>query len=435
MLTEGPGIITLTPIDVSISRPLELNPDKLSLALEPEAAAIYSQSVTSKEATGSVELKGAYMVVDIGGGTVDITVQEEIDGGIEVKSIPTGNTSGGTEVNELFSKFIQNLVQDTNFSRFRQSGEEINVHGVINKFIYQEFENIKLQFGTRKLKQSEDVCILLPNELIEFYTTEYIEKQAKNLAGVDFEDDTLYILYDVAESSFFEPIVRDIINSVISVFESVNEKIETVYLVGGFGGCKYIHERLQDGLLKRFQNIDCRIIVPTSPKLAIAQGAVMWRRDPSVIKARRADATYGTDVAQPFNPLVHDLHYCGMHKETNQVYCLDIFDIFIQKGEIVKANEVFVSEIATDGLTTSLSILSSHESGVRYVKDKEGKPTVTKVGELVIDTPNPDNLPDHQRKVEVSMMFSETEIQAKAKYLLTGEEVKTVCDFLSAQKE
>ena len=109
MLTEGPGITTLTPIDVSISRPLELNPDKLSLALEPEAAAIYSQSVTSKEATGSIELKGAYMVVDIGGGTVDITVQEEIDGGIEVKSIPTGNTCGGMEVNELFQSLFKIL--------------------------------------------------------------------------------------------------------------------------------------------------------------------------------------------------------------------------------------------------------------------------------------------------------------------------------------
>ena len=160
--------MALTPTDVVISRPLELNPDKLSLALEPEAAAIYSQSVTSKEAAGSVELKGAYMVVDIGGGTVDITVQEEIDGGIEVKSIPTGNTSGGMEVNELFSKFIQNLVQDTNFSRFRQSSEEINVHGVINKLIYQEFEGMKLQFGTRKLKPSDDMSILLPDELIEF---------------------------------------------------------------------------------------------------------------------------------------------------------------------------------------------------------------------------------------------------------------------------
>ena len=245
----------------------------------------------------------------------------------------------------------------------------------------------------------------------------------------------MYFHYDVAESSFFEPIVKDIINSVISVFESVNEKIETVYLVGGFGGCNYIHERLQDGLLKRFQSMICRIIVPTSPKLAIAQGAVMWRKDPSVIKARRADATYGTDVAQPFDPLIHDLHYCGMHKETNQVLCGDIFDIFIQKGEIVKSNEVFVSEIATGETSAVLDILSCQERGVRYVKDKEGKPTVTKVGELVIDTPNPDNLPLHERKVEVSMMFSETEIQAKAKYLLTGEEVKTVCDFLSAQKE
>ena len=435
MLTEGPGITTLTPTDVSISRPLEVNPDKLSLALEPEAAAIYSQTVTSKEAPGSLELKGAYMVVDIGGGTVDITVQEEKDGGIEVKSIPTGNTCGGTEVNELFSKFIQNLVQDTNFSRFRQSGEEINVHGVINKLIYQEFESIKLQFGTKKLKQSEDISILLPNELIKFYTEESIQKQVKDLAGVDFEDDTLHIPYNIAESSFFEPIVKDIINSVISVFESVDEKIETVYLVGGFEGCKYVHERLQDGLTKRFQSIDCRIIVPTSPKLAIAQGAVMWRSDPSVIKARRADATYGTAVAQPFNPLVHDLHYCGAHKETNEVFCLDIFDIFIEKGEIVKSNEVFVSEIATGATSAVLNILSCQERGVRYVKDKEGKPTVTKVGELVIDTPNPDNLPVHERKVEVSMMFSETEIQAKAKYLLTGEEVKTVCDFLSAQKE
>ena len=435
MLTEGPGITTLTPINVAISRPLEINPDKLSLALEPEAAAIYSQSVTSKEAAGSIELKGAYMVVDIGGGTVDITVQEEIDGGIEVKSIPTGNTCGGTEVNELFSKFIQNLVQDTNFSHFHQSGEEINVHGVINKLVYQEFEGMKLQFGTRKLKPNDDMCILLPNEMIEYYTREAIEKQAKELSGVDFEDDTLYIPYNVAESNFFEPIVRDIIDLVISVFESITEKIETIYLVGGFGGCNYIHERLQDGFLKRFQSIDCRIVVPTSPKLAIAQGAVMWRRDPSVIKARRADATYGTAVAQPFNPLFHDLHYCGMHKETKEVFCVDVFDIFIEKGEIVKANEVFVSEIAAGGTNAVLSILSCQERGVRYVKDKEGKPTVTKVGELVIDTPNPDNLPDHQRKMEVSMMFSETEIQAKAKYLLTGEEVKTVCDFLSVQKE
>ena len=54
--------------------PNEVNPDKLSLALEPEVAAIYSQQVTEKEVveagTSFQKPKGNYMVLDIGGGTV-----------------------------------------------------------------------------------------------------------------------------------------------------------------------------------------------------------------------------------------------------------------------------------------------------------------------------------------------------------------------------
>ena len=59
--------------------------------------------------------------------------------------------------------------------------------------------------------------------------------------------------------------------------------------------------------------------------------------------------------------------------------------------------------------------------------------TVTTIGRLVIDIPNPDNLPREKRTVDVTMDFSGTEIQAKATYCATGEEFKTVCDFLSAQ--
>ena len=54
-----------------------------------------------------------------------------------------------------------------------------------------------------------------------------------------------------------------------------------------------------------------------------------------------------------------------------------------------------------------------------------------KIGRLVIEVPNPDNLPLEERIVDVTMDFSGTEIQAKAKYRVTGKEVKTVCDFLS----
>ena len=71
--------------------------------------------------------------------------------------------------------------------------------------------------------------------------------------------------------------------------------------------------------------------------------------------------------------------------------------------------------------------------GVHYTVDKNRKSTVTTIGQLVIDIPNPDNLPREKRTVDVTMDFSGTEIQAKATYCATGEEFKTVCDFLSAQ--
>ena len=38
-----------------------------------------------------------------------------------------------------------------------------------------------------------------------------------------------------------------------------------------------------------------------------------------------------------------------------------------------------------------------------------------------------------ERIVDVTMDLSSTEIQAKAKYRVNRQEVKTVCDFLSAQ--
>lgn len=80
-----------------------------------------------------------------------------------------------------------------------------------------------------------------------------------------------------------------------------------------------------------------------------------------------------------------------------------------------------------------LDIWSTPFLGVQYIKDKDGKMNVTKIGELIIDIPNPDNLPREKRVIDVTMDFSGTEIQAKAKYRVNGNEVKTVCDFLSAQ--
>ena len=112
-----------------------------------------------------------------------------------------------------------------------------------------------------------------------------------------------------------------------------------------------------------------------------------------------------------------------------------MFDVFLEKGELIDVNQNLTIDLSPSNASNtkvSIEIYSTPCLGVQYIKDKDGKRTAVKIGKLVIDAPNPDNLPVEERIIDVTMDFSGTEIQAKAKYRLNGKEVKTVCDFLSA---
>ena len=59
-----------------------------------------------------------YMVLDIGGGTIDITIQdydESVDK-ISVILTPTGNAWGGTTVNSAFFEMMEEIVGDKGLS-------------------------------------------------------------------------------------------------------------------------------------------------------------------------------------------------------------------------------------------------------------------------------------------------------------------------------
>ena len=215
-------------------------------------------------------------------------------------------------------------------------------------------------------------------------------------------------------------------------------EVNTFYLVGGFGGCKYVHEKVKAAIEKGYMSKSqlCKVLVPPSPDLAVAQGAVIWRKDPEKVKARRSDATYGIGIYQVFDPKKHDEYYQYYHKEENEYRCDDVFSVFLEKGELARADEVIATDLipySQSSTKMKIIIYSTPNLGVQYIKDKKGESTVTKIGQLLIDIPNPDNLPKRERKVDITINFSGTEIQAKAKYRVNGEEVKTVCDFLSAQ--
>ena len=443
LLVESSSISQFTPISgVSLPLPPEVNPDKLSLALEPESAALYSQEmvgdqIASDPSTAIIKRPSDYMVIDIGGGTVDITAHIEVDGGIVVENIPTGNAWGGTQVNEAFSKMLQHIVNDLEFKKFLDTEGRSQRMAALNNIFYNEFEKQKILFGQRK---TQEIAISLPKMFVKFYE-KVLEKGAEKMLGVEYDEDvndTLYIDKEVVESQLFGPALDGIIKCTLEAIEENEYKVNTFYLVGGFGGCKYVHEKVTAAIEEAYKSKDqsCTVLVPPTPHLAVATGAAMWRKNPEKIKARRSDATYGIAISQKFNPEKHDEHYKFYNEEQKEEKCCSVFCVFLEKGELAKADEVITSSIRPSyqsNIDMNFGIYSTSNLGIQYVKDKNGKSTVTEIGQLVIDIPNPDNLPREKRLVDVTMDFSGTEIQAKAKYGVTGEEVKTVCDFLSIQ--
>ncbi|XP_019859063.1 PREDICTED: heat shock 70 kDa protein 12A-like [Amphimedon queenslandica] len=427
LTSDAPGITRFTPVGSPLPRPEEVNPEKLSLALEPEVAAIYAQH--QSEVSGTPPQR--YMVVDIGGGTVDITVHDKSNGRISVVLPPMGNTWGGTTVNEALSELLQEAVDDKGFESFIKSG--VSNKAVINKLVFEDFEEQKKVFGDAT-PGIDEMVLKLPRAFINHYESNEILKVMMHNMRYDPRKGSLSIGYDLIEKKVFQFTIDRIIECVRAAFDKLPSKINTVYLVGGFGGCRFVRQKIEEAIAQHCGILYDNIVCPQYPGLAVVSGAVIWRKDPNIIQSRVADATYGIAGGPAFDPSIHDEHYRYVDEDGEQ-RCKSVLCVYVLKGEAIK-DEVYqirFRPLYQSQKQLSFALYCTTDDGVQYVRDKEGKPTVRKIGELILDLPNPDNVPRKERHIDVYMDFSGTEIQARAQYTITGEEVKTVCDFLSNQ--
>ncbi|XP_019855069.1 PREDICTED: heat shock 70 kDa protein 12A-like [Amphimedon queenslandica] len=429
LTSDAPGITRFTPVGSPLPRPEEVNPEKLSLALEPEVAAIAAQHQS--------EVKGLppqrYMVVDIGGGTVDITVHDKSNGRISVVLPPMGNTWGGTTINEALSMLLEEAVDDGGFQSFIES-DPISARATLNKLFYEEFEERKKRFGNA-IEGFSEIVLILPRPFIRYYGSDKLHEASKQNMYYDPGDDSLSIGYDQLEEKIFKSTVDKIIECVRAAFDGLKDHIDTVYLVGGFGGCKFVSQRIEEAIAEHRGMLYDNIVCPIQPDLAVVSGAVMWRKDPNIIQSRVADATYGIGCQPEFDPSKHDIYYWTIDEEDRKQRCKFVFEVFVLKREILK-DEVYKTRLIPlyqSDKQIHIPIYCTVDDGVQYTRDKKGELTVCKIGELILDVPNPNNVPNNKRDVDVFMDFSGTEIQARAQYRITGEEVKTVCDFLTNQ--
>ena len=472
MFNDEEGITHFTPYGTPIQRsPDASHTDQLSLALEPECVALYCHQLPidhiADYADQNVDDAKSCIVLDIGGGTVDITAMKQVNlDRYEVTISPTGNAFGGKEVNEQFRQFLQNIVRDEGFQLFVKNQSEHSA--ILQKIIYHDFERIKVNFGsnsdfkylpesrrivetlpvpgTQANKQapipcehsctsSEDFCLELPEAFLKCYRRKKIDQELKKMRGVKLiveKSKRLLMFSDSMMKSFFEPVLESVGYPVIQAVREANKSghLSVVYMAGGFGGCKYVYQYLKDKIKLILPNLNIPLIVPTDHTLAVCKGAVLYGRNPGAITIRKMDASYGIRVSKPFKEGEHE--ECHAYDDQGTKRCGNIFRPFVVQGDRVKANDVFTITLAPQFQTDTearIGFYCSTNPDVQYTNDTG----TSQIGEIKLSIPNPTDQPVTERTIEITMNLSSTEIKvtARASYLNDKLPVSAVLDFLN----
>ena len=429
----------------------EANPDKLTLVLEPEAAAVYCQNMTAiQRAAYCIAPRpftsDNYLVVDIGGGTVDIVayrINKTPEPHMEVIHEPTGGAWGGTKVNLEFKEFLENITADKDFSQYvgTPSETENAVHQAdLDEIVYKTFESQKTILGDRNLTENGTIMVQLNYTFLQKYRDQLQDSiqrmQAKNESHTTYSGNGIRITYEKLRM-FYDPVIKGIVESVEAVLKEVTE-VRTIYLVGGFGGCRYIHDKLHTHFGDRY-----KYIVPEGRNYAVVKGAAMMRKNPDFLQSRRVDATYGVRAAIKFEKGKHEEMYHISNMCTNM--CTNIFSTFVEKGDVVSSRDMYMMTYtpeSRDQKEIRVQIYSSSEKDVWYTTGKRPSHArnsttwadVQKIGELLIPFCNAggddSNLEDQQ--VDVMFDFSTAEIKVNGYHHKSQTKVRVVLDFLEA---
>ena len=178
-------------------------------------------------------------------------------------------------VNKAFSELFEDVVGNWGFDGFIHH-KAVNA-AILNKFLYNKFEEEKKKFGNAykaTVTASDELTVNLPNSFVEFYEDK-IESRVKQMEGIEYEDDTLYIKYGVVETRLFQPTIDGIMQCTVASLEELKSRVDTIYLIGGFGGCQYIYKKLEESIRRYNGRIYLIIICPEHAHLVIATGAVI----------------------------------------------------------------------------------------------------------------------------------------------------------------
>ncbi|CAG8758932.1 13428_t:CDS:2, partial [Dentiscutata erythropus] len=395
-----------------------MDTENFQFTTEPEAAAIYcvkhclkEQSLTSDDTI--------FMVVDCGGGTVDLTTRKLLTNGqLGEVAERAGDFCGSTFVDKKFLELMDSIAGESAMKKLKE-----NNYCELQYLVKEFCEQAKFQFTGDDPDfhceiDLESTCPVLK----KYVTGSQLKKLKKVKWEIDIKFDSIKAMFDPIIDRIIRMIQVQLDNSQTSSLgmARISNKCSAIFLVGGFSQSMYLFNRIKRKFADRVENIS----LPTQPAAAICRGAAMYglsmynaKTYPGlatakfIISTRVLKYTYGIGISPKWtegDPLHRKTHDGRIEK----------FLRLAQRGVEVKIDEEFSSTqypIYPDQTGINFLIYITENIDGEYC-DEVG---MKLLGKLKIDLP--DVHLGCKRPVRFSLTFGRMEITASAKNMINGQ--------------
>jgi molecular chaperone DnaK (HSP70) len=361
----------------------------------------------------SLSNQANFMVVDCGGGTVDLTTRKFLEenqlGEVTERA---GDFCGSTFID---NKFIELLKKEVGKSAIDSLID--NHYGQL-QYLVQEFcQNVKLPFTGDDPDFSYDMDL---EELVPALL-EYVTGSEKKL--MEDKEWIIELNYNTIKS-MFDPII-DRIFKMIRVQLKNSEKCSAIFLVGGFGQSKYLQKKIEEEFSHLVENIS----IPNQPIAAVVRGAAIYGKSlyesknlknmnnsKCVIATRVLKYTFGIKVS----PLWEDGDPPDRLESDGRIRK---FRCIAERETNVTTDQEFMVEdlvpISPDQTEMRFDIYYTKEQNAAYCDE----PGMKLLGELLISLP--DVHLGTSRPCTFCLSFGDMEIKARAFNQINGQNYQT----------
>ncbi|KAI1278238.1 hypothetical protein F5Y07DRAFT_406915 [Xylaria sp. FL0933] len=330
----------------------------LSFISEPEAAAI--ATMPELETREDLQVGDSFIVLDAGGGTVDIIsykinklepllVSECVEG--------EGALCGGTFLDKEFESFLKGAVGEVPWNKMNGSDRR--------RMMNNEWEHgIKVAFDGAP----------------DYYTVELPSRTLH--PPLQLSSDELRPIFDKIVSQTVALAQKQI----STIKEKTSRLPKLLILVGGFGRSPYILKHLKEKLHNEITLLQAR---GDKPWTAICRGATLSlaaelcsTREEPLLQSRIARLNYGWDCHMPFKNGVHDPRDKFWHNTLREWRAQNQMEWVIRRGDDISLKEA-----------------KTYEYFRQWPVDQQGYVTVSEVVCTCEDLKPPSRKEDHVRDV------------------------------------